>query len=141
MLDVKFVRENLDDVVKAMEARNFEFDKAAFKKLDENRRKFIAQEEELQANRNAQSKSIGALMSQGKKDEAEKAKEEVRKINEKLEDISAKREKVEEDLKNLMMSVPNIPHESIPVGADENDNPEIRKWGEPTKFNFEPKAH
>lgn len=141
MLDVKFVRENLDEVVKAMKARNFDFDKAAFSKLDENRRKLIAEEEELQASRNAQSKSIGALMGQGKKDEAEKAKEEVRKINEKLEDISAKRENVEDELKTLMMSVPNIPHESTPIGADENDNPEIRKWGEPTKFNFEPKAH
>ena len=141
MLDVKFVRENLDEVVKAMKARNFEFDKATFTKFDENRRKLIAEEEELQASRNAQSKSIGALMGQGKKDEAEKAKEEVRKINEKLEDISAKREKVEVELKTLMMSVPNIPHESTPVGADESDNPEIRKWGEPTKFDFEPKAH
>ena len=141
MLDVKFVRENLDEVVKAMKARNFDFDKAAFSKLDENRRKLIAEEEELQAGRNAQSKSIGALMGQGKKDEAEKAKEEVRKINEKLEDISAKRENVEDELKTLMMSVPNIPHESTPIGADENDNPEIRKWGEPNKFNFEPKAH
>ena len=141
MLDIKFVRENLDDVEKAMKSRNADFDREKFASLDEDRRKFISQEEELQAKRNSASKQIGALMGQGKKDEAEVAKQEVREINEKLEEASAKRAEVEGKLKTLMMSVPNMPHESTPVGADENDNPEIRKWGDPTKFDFEPKAH
>lgn len=141
MLDIKFVRDNLDAVEAAMKSRNATFDKEKFLEMDADRRKFIASEEELQSKRNAASKQIGALMGQGKKDEAEAAKEEVRKINEELEKLSANRQNAEEELKTFMMAVPNMPHESTPVGADENDNPEVRKWGEPTKFAFEPKAH
>ena len=141
MLDMKYVRENTDAVVAAMKNRNAEFDQAKFVKLEEERRTCIAAEEELQAGRNAASKQIGALMSQGKKDEAEKAKDEVRKINEKLEHAKEAREKADTELREFMMAIPNLPHESTPVGADENDNPEVRTWGEPRKFDFEAKAH
>lgn len=141
MLDIKYVRENLDDVVKALKNRNMDFDSAKFSSLDENRRKLIAEEEELQAKRNSSSKQIGMLMGQGKKDEAENAKTEVKNINEKLDLLKEKREETDNELKTFMMSVPNVPHESTPIGADENDNPEVRKWGEPKKFDFDPKAH
>lgn len=127
MLDIKFVRENLEAVETAMKNRNTVFDKETFTNLEESRRACIAEEEDLQSKRNTASKKIGALMGQGKAEEAESAKEEVRQINEKLDSAKAAREKVDEDLRLFMLALPNIPHESTPVGADENDNPEIRK--------------
>lgn len=141
MLDIKYVRENMDVVVEAMKNRNAEFDKKKFAKLEEERRTCISSEEELQAGRNVASKQIGAMMSQGKKDEAEKAKDEVRKINEQLEHAKLARETVDKALKDFMMAVPNMPHETTPVGKDENDNSEVRIWGEPKKFDFDAKPH
>ena len=127
MLDIKYVRENLDDVQAAINNRNGSFDKEKFSNLDINRRKFISVEEELSAKRNAASKSIGMLMGQGKKEEAEQAKEEVRKINEELEQAKAKREAADAELKDFVMAIPNMPHPTTPIGKDENDNPEVRK--------------
>ena len=127
MLDVKFVRENTEEVAKALKNRNAEFDTKKFLGLEEDRRKFIAGEEELQASRNSASKKIGELMSKGEKDAANKAKDDVRKINDKLEKAKEKREEADAKLRDFMLSVPNIPHESTPVGKDENDNPEVLK--------------
>lgn len=144
MLDIKFVRENLDAVSEAMRNRNASWDSARFSELDESRREVIQQEEALQAERNALSKEIGKMMGQGQKDEAEAAKERVRAINDELAGVSARREAVDADLRDLLMSVPNMPDASTPIGADENDNPEVRRWGTPRDFaaeGFEPKAH
>ena len=144
MLDIKFVRENLDAVREAMENRNASWDSARFSELDESRREAIQREEALQAERNALSKEIGKMMGAGQKDEAETAKERVRAINDELADVSARREAVDADLRDLLMSVPNMPDATTPVGADENDNPEVRRWGAPRDFaaeGFEPKAH
>ena len=91
MLDIKYVREHLDEVAEAMKNRHASFDPEQFSALDVQRRELIAEEEALQAERNRISKQIGALMGQGKKDEAEAAKEQVRQINEKLEAASAAR--------------------------------------------------
>ncbi|MGN0046178.1 MAG: serine--tRNA ligase [Eggerthellaceae bacterium] len=141
MLDIRYVRENLDAVVKAMENRNTTFDADKFTELDEARRSSISQEESLQAERNRMSKEIGKLMGQGKKDEAEAAKEQVRLINEQLSAASAKREEVDAELTAMLMRTPNIPHETTPVGKDENDNPEVCRWGTPPEFDFDYKAH
>ena len=144
MLDIKFVRENQDAVSEAMRNRNASWDSARFSELDESRRDAIQQEEALQAERNALSKEIGKMMGAGQKDEAEAAKERVRAINDELAGVSARREAVDAELRDLLMSVPNIPDAATPVGADENDNPEVRRWGTPRDFaaeGFEPKAH
>ena len=141
MLDAKFVRENLDAVAEAMANRNFPWDGERFKQLDEDRRKAIAAAEELQAQRNATSKSIGKMMGQGLKEEAEAAKEQVRQINEQLASASEAREAAESALREMLMATPNMPHETTPVGKDENDNPEVRRWGTPRTFDFEAKAH
>ncbi|MBP5313643.1 MAG: serine--tRNA ligase [Eggerthellaceae bacterium] len=141
MLDAKFMRENQDLVRQALENRHANWNLDLFNELDEKRRMFISQEESLQAKRNAASKQIGALMGQGKRDEAEAAKEEVRKINEQLDEISKQRDEADGALRDLMLRIPNIPDASVPVGADENDNPEIRRWGIPREFDFEYKAH
>ena len=141
MLDIRFVRENQEAVATAMANRNFPWDADRFAELDEARRSAIVEEEALQAQRNSLSKEIGAMMRDGKKEEAEQAKEQVRQINEQLEGISARREEAEEALHQIMMCTPNIPHESVPVGADEDENVEVRRWGTPRTFDFESKAH
>ena len=144
MLDIKFVRDNQDAVAEAMKNRNAKWDAERFAQLDADRRAAIAEEESLQQERNAASKSIGEMMKAGKKEEANAAKEQVRVVNEKLAAASEKREAVDAELKAMMMATPNIPHETTPIGADENDNPEVRRWGTPRDFEaegFEPKAH
>ena len=141
MLDIRFVRENQEAVATAMANRNFPWDADRFAELDEARRSAIVEEEALQAQRNSLSKEIGAMMRDGKKEDAEQAKEQVRQINEQLEGISARREEAEEALHQIMMCTPNIPHESVPVGADEDENVEVRRWGTPRTFDFESKAH
>ena len=144
MLDVKFVRDNLSQVEEAMRNRNAAFDAEAFCALDAARREAIALEESLQADRNAISKEIGMLMKEGKREEAEAAKERVRAINEELDQAAERREKVDADLRDLLLHVPNMPDETTPIGKDEDDNPEVRRWGTPPDFaarGFEPKAH
>ena len=97
----------------------------------------IAKEEALQAERNATSKSIGQMMAAGQKDEAEAAKERVRAINDELSAIGAEREQADAELRDLLLRTPNMPADTTPVGADENDNPEVRRWGTPRDFEAE----
>lgn len=142
MLDIKFVRENPDLVDKACESRqNAHWDREKFFELDEERRSVIAEVETLQAERNAVSKQIGLLMREGKKEEAEAAKEQVAANKDHIAELDQRRGEVEEELTALVAAIPNIPDASVPYGKDDSDNPEVRKWGEPTQFDFEPKAH
>lgn len=141
MLDIRFVRENQEAVATAMKNRNASWDSSRFSELDEARRTAITEEESLQAERNTASKAIGQMMSQGKKEEAEAAKEQVRTINDKISALAAKREEAESALNEMLLSTPNIPADSTPVGADEDDNPEVRRWGTPPVFDFAFKPH
>ena len=145
MLDIKFVRENPDAVDKACESRqNAHWDREKFFELDEARRSVIVEVETLQAERNAVSKEIGQLMREGKKDEAEAAKAKVAANKERIAELDDKRAEVEQELFDLVAAIPNIPHESVPYGKDDSDNPEVRRWGTPRDFSadgFEPKAH
>ena len=142
MLDIKFVRENPDLVDKACESRqNAHWDREKFFELDEERRSVITEVETLQAERNAVSKQIGLLMREGKKEEAEAAKEQVAANKDRIAELDQRRSEVEEELTALVAAIPNIPDASVPYGKDDSDNPEVRKWGEPTQFDFEPKAH
>lgn len=137
MLDIRFVREHLDEVATAMKNRNHSWDSEYFKELDESRRSLIGQEEELLNQRNVLSKSIGKLMGEGKKDEAEATKAQVSELKDRIADLSAKRAEAEEKLNDLLMGTPNIPADTTPVGKDENDNPEVRRWGTPRDFEAE----
>ena len=141
MLDIRFVRENQEAVAKAMKDRNFDWDSDRFSQLDEARRAAIAEQEALQAQRNSLSKEIGVLMGQGKKDEAEAIKNQVREVNAKLDGLGSTREEAETALHDMMMRTPNMPHESVPVGVDETENVEMRRWGTPREFDFDYKAH
>lgn len=137
MLDIRFVREHLDEVATAMKNRNHSWDSEYFQELDESRRSVIGQEEELLNQRNVLSKSIGKLMGEGKKEEAEAAKAQVTELKDRIAQLSAKRAEVEDKLNDLLMGTPNMPADSTPVGKDENDNPEVRRWGTPRDFEAE----
>ena len=142
MLDIKFVRENPDLVDKACESRqNAHWDREKFFELDEERRSVIAEVEALQAVRNSASKEIGQLMREGKKEEAEAKKAEVAANKERIATLDDRRDAVEKELFDLVAAIPNIPHEDVPYGKDDSDNPEVRRWGTPREFGFEPKAH
>src|SRR6266540_1688165 len=138
MLDVHFVRENFDLVREKLSTRNF--DPASldnFKNLDSQRRAFIQQRDELNAASNRISKEVGALMREGKKEES-------RQISEKVKEFDDALALLEEGLRRILTRVPNLPHESVPVGADESANQEVRLWGTPRDFiaeGFEPKDH
>lgn len=137
MLDIRFVREHLDEVATAMKNRNHSWDSEYFQELDESRRSVIGREEELLNQRNVLSKSIGKLMGEGKKEEAEAAKTQVTELKDRIAQLSAKRAEVEDKLNDLLMGTPNMPADSTPVGKDENDNPEVRRWGTPRDFEAE----
>ena len=142
MLDIKFVRENPDLVDKACESRqNAHWDREKFFELDEERRSVIAEVEALQAARNSASKEIGQLMREGKKEEAEAKKAEVAANKERIATLDDRRDAVEKELFDLVAAIPNIPHEDVPYGKDDSDNPEVRRWGTPREFDFEPNAH
>jgi seryl-tRNA synthetase len=145
MLDVHFVRENFDLVREKLSTRNF--DPALlgnFTGLDGVRRSLIRERDELNAASNRLSKEVGALMREGKKDEAESKKAESRAVAEKVKGIEAKLDEMENEFRAILTTVPNLPHESVPVGADESANLEVHKWGTPRDFRvegFEPKDH
>ena len=141
MLDIKFVRENQEVVAEAMGNRHAEWDAGLFRTLDAARRAAIQEEESLQAERNALSKQIGALMKEGKREDAEAAKARVAAIKEQLEGAGEQRELIDAKLRDLLLRTPNMPDATTPVGDDENDNPEVRRWGTPPAFDFQPKAH
>jgi seryl-tRNA synthetase len=141
MLDARFVRDNPDAVRKAIADRGAVWDIDDFLVLDAERRRLIGELEALQAQRNEISKRIGTLMQAKLADEAEELKEQVRQVNDQIKGLEAHAERVDEDSRAMLLTVPNIPDESAPVGADEADNVEIRRAGEPPSFDFEPKAH
>ena len=144
MIDIKFLREN-PDIVKENIKKKFQMHKLPLVdeviELDNKNRELKLHGDELRAQRNSLSTQIGGLMREGKKDEAEKVKTEVKKINDEL----TKNEKLEneysEKVTNIMMKIPNIMHESVPIGKDDNENVENEKFGEPVVPNYEIPYH
>ena len=142
MLDLHFVRENLEEVRDALEKRRFETDAlTTFVELDTARREIIAESDQVNRQRNVSSKEIGSLMQAGKKEEAEEKKAEVSDLKERQKELEQKRADVETKMTELLSGLPNIPAEDVPVGTDESDNKEVAKWGEPRNFDFEIKDH
>ncbi|TLM79458.1 MAG: serine--tRNA ligase [Actinobacteria bacterium] len=141
MLDARWVRDNADELRAALEARGASWDLGGFLALDEERRRLIVETEGLQARRNEASKAIGEMMKSGRADEAAALKDEVREVNASLEALEAHLGGVDDEARDLLMTVPNPPHGSVPRGADETANVEVRRWGTPSGFAFAPKAH
>jgi seryl-tRNA synthetase len=141
MLDAKFARDNPESVRQAMANRGSAWDVDAFLQLDEERRRLIGHTEQRLARRNEASKQIGALMQAGDTTGVEDLKAEVATIKDELEGDQARLEAIDAEARDLLMTAPNIPDASVPVGADESANVEVRRWGTPRVFDFEPKAH
>jgi seryl-tRNA synthetase len=142
MLDLNFVRENLETVRKALKDRNFPDDAlATFQELDAERRRVIGEADRINQQRNAASKEIGALMQSGARGEAEAKKAEVAGLKEKQGGLEKARDDAEASMRDLLSNLPNIPAAGVPVGPDEAANEEVRRWGEPRTFDFEPKDH
>jgi seryl-tRNA synthetase len=141
MLDARFVRENIEAVRAAMSDRGASWSVDAFLELDEERRRLIAKTEVRQARRNELSKAIGELMKGRRTDEAAAMKDEVRLVNDEIAADAAVLDQVEADVRDLLLTAPNLPDPSVPIGVDETGNVEVRRWGTPRVFDFAPQAH
>ena len=144
MLDITLLRKDLDSVVARLETRKQAqpfLNVDVFRALESERKTLQTRTEELQSQRNTLSKQIGALMGQGKKDEAETAKATVNALKGELDSSAARLDQIQTELQALLLAVPNLPHESVPVGRDETGNVVARTWGEPKKFAFAVKDH
>lgn len=142
MLDINFVRNNLDLVRSKLEQRGFPLEALdRFNEFDERRRSLIRERDESNATRNRESQEIGKLMKAGQRDEAESRRAAVRKLGDRITTVEAEVKAVETDLNDLMLTLPNVPHDSVPAGRDESANQETRRWGTPPNFDFEPRDH
>ncbi|HEU4435358.1 MAG TPA: serine--tRNA ligase, partial [Pyrinomonadaceae bacterium] len=145
MLDLNYVRDNIDTVTEALEKRHASDEMFAqlknFADADKDRRTAIGESDQLNAERNKLSKEIGGLMKQGATDDAAKLRSQVNELKERMSDADAARDRSEERMREILLTLPNIPHESVPVGESEEDNVEVRRWGTMPQFNFEPKDH
>ncbi len=143
MLDIKLVREQPDNVRQRLATRGAG-DEARIDemlKLDEQRRKLLAEVEALKAQRNRVSKEIGALMGQKKTAEAEAKKKETRDLGDKITELDKQAAAAEAERDELLLRLPNLPHESVAIGKTAEDNPVVRTWGEKPAFSFKPKSH
>ena len=133
MLDLNYVRENIDKVRAALHARRADTTALDdFTRADEERRRVIAESDQLNAQRNVSSREIGALMKDGKKDEAEARRAEVAGLKDRITELDQLRTATETRMHDLLSTLPNVPHESVPVGEDESANVEVRRWGRPS---------
>ncbi|MCY8233034.1 serine--tRNA ligase [Priestia endophytica] len=140
MLDLKFLRKNFQEVKEKLQHRGEDLtDLGAFEELDSKRRELIAQTEELKSKRNEVSQQV-AVLKREKKD-ADHLIAEMREVGDKVKALDEELRSVEEKLQQLLLSIPNVPHETVPVGETEDDNVEVRAWGEVPQFAFEAKPH
>lgn len=139
MIDVRILRQEPERVRGAMVARGVHVDLDALLELDARRRDLIRQWEDLQHRRKSLSQEIGHRMRRG--EDAASIKDEVQGLGERLQDLEAQRQEAEHVFQARMLEIPNLPHASVPVGEDETQNPEVRRWGQPPEFSFDPKAH
>ncbi len=144
MLDILLLRKDLDNVVARLQTRKNPqpyLDVAAFTALEAERKTIQTRTEELQSQRNTLSKQIGQLKGKGDHAGAEAVMAQVGSIKQELETSAARLTEIQADIEAILPGVPNLPHESVPVGKDEADNVELRRWGTPRQFDFEVKDH
>jgi seryl-tRNA synthetase len=139
MLDPKLLRTQLDDVASALARRGFTLDTARIGELEARRKDLQVQTQELQNERNTRSKSIGKAKAAG--EDIAPLLQEVADLGDRLKAAEADLAGLQAELESIVLGIPNLPHESVPDGRDENDNAEVRRWGEPPQFDFEPLDH
>lgn len=139
MLDIKLLRNNFEYVEQALSTRNEDFDLSLFKELDGNRRALLTEAEQLKAEQNKVSKEIPKMKKEGK--DTSEVMARMKEISERVKELNGKVAEADKALNDYMLTLPNIPSPEVPPGKSDEDNVEIRRFGEPTKFDFEPKAH
>ncbi len=135
MLDIQLLRKDLDGVAKRLADRGYILDVARFSSLEADRRAIQTRTEELQARRNSLSKQIGAMKGRGEDTSAVMA--EVGGIGDEMKSSAARLDEIQGTMQALLLEMPNLAHESVPVGKDEAGNVEARRWGTPRSFDFE----
>ncbi|MCW7764570.1 serine--tRNA ligase [Photorhabdus luminescens] len=139
MLDPNILRNELDAVAEKLARRGYILDVDTLRKQEERRKVLQVETETLQAERNSRSKAIGAAKARG--EDIDPLRQEVSQLGEKLDTAKAELEKLQAEIRDLALSIPNTPDDSVPVGKDENDNLEVSRWGEPRKYDFEIQDH
>ncbi len=141
MLDIRRIRSNPEEVQAALDKRHGGFSISGILELDAQKRALLVEVESLKARRNEGSALIPRLKKEGKNAEAEQLLAEMRSVSEKIAALDEKVRSVEEEAEYLLLTIPNTPHASVPEGASDADNAEVRRWGTPRQFEFEPRAH
>ncbi len=139
MLDIKVLRTEPERIKKALKDRNNDLDLTPAIELDQKRRELLVDVEKIKAMQNEITKKIPAMKKAG--DYTTAIFDEMRELSNEIKEDDAKVSEIDEELRNFMLRIPNIPNESVPIGKDDSQNVEIRKYGKPTEFSFEPKAH
>ena len=142
MLDINFVRDNFELVKERLQSRGFSTEVLdRFTKLESERRTNIRKVDGLKALRNRESQEIGALMKSGQKEQAESRRQQVRQIGDEIAERETALNAIKEELNSILVGLPNLPHGTVPVGRDESANEEIKRWGTPPSFSYEPRDH
>jgi len=142
VLDLNYVRENLETVRAALRKRGMSAGALDdFARADAERRQAIAESDRLNAERNTASREIGSLMKEGRREEADARRQAVGELKDRIGELDRKRDETEARMREMLSTLPNIPHDSVPVGKDESANVEVRRWGTRPEFDFEPKDH
>lgn len=139
MLDLKYIRNNLSAIQTMLKNRNNDLDISVFESIDRERRDKLAELEALRSKRNTVSEDIAAMKKNG--EDASSFISDMKAVSTRIKELEAGMGGIQEKLDQLMMVIPNVPHESVPVGRDETDNPVVRKWGEIKELDFEPLSH
>ncbi|MEN6348104.1 MAG: serine--tRNA ligase [Syntrophomonas sp.] len=139
MLDAKLIRANPEKVEQELQKRNLSGALDRFKALDNERRQVLGRVEELKNFRNTASQEVGKIKKEG--GDADTLMEKVRQTGQEIKDLDERLKNVEPELEKILLGIPNLPHETVPVGKDESSNVEVRRWGQPGDFDFEPQAH
>jgi len=139
MYDLAYFRTNLDFIAERLATRGFTLDVEKFREMDARRRAALTEAEALKAQRNAETAEIGKLRREGV--DTTERQQRVREIGERITELDTAAQAIDEEFRQALACVPNVPHESVPIGKSEEDNVEVRRWGTPRQFDFEPKAH
>ena len=139
MLDIQLLRKDIDTVARRLKTRGFELDTETFNALEAQRKAIQVKTEELQSQRNKLSKEIGVRKAQ--KLDASDVMAQVAGIGDELKASAEQLDGIQTQMRTLLLNLPNLPHESVPVGTDETDNQEVARWGDTPKFDFEVKDH
>ena len=139
MLDVKLLRSDMESIKAALAKRNKDYHLEEFTEMDKVRRELIGKTEELKQRQNADSKEIPKLKKEGKDTSALMA--DMKELSDKIKELDAQISEVDEKLNKFLLTIPNTPYKLVPNGKDDTENEELRKWGEPRKFDFDFKPH